>query len=198
MLRSNRFSMLLSLVVAFIGPQILFAEKPTPLEKATLTYEKSRDKAKESLLVNFDKAIKQAGRMTPVTKARKIREILEREKERFEDDGLIPWSQPMWTYMTLYLKQMQYADKALRRVYDSAIRDASQVGNSDMVKQLEAELDATLDYKPIAKWKHRDDNINHYYIKGHILQPDSKATWTIGSGGVLIHRWSDPRAPGGA
>jgi len=173
------------------------------LKKAREDYVKAIKDADAKLVQKFEKAIDQVPNMKlAADKKVELQDVLKAEKKRFEEDGLIPWSQPMWSYVEIYLQSVHSAQAQLRKSYNVEIDKAVKAKNEAAARDLVAELNSTLDIKPVARWEHHVGNdergTNILYSNGTSNNKDSKNTWTFNKNGVLVMKWPNTQAPGGA
>jgi hypothetical protein len=180
-------------------------EPPTEIEKARSAWEKAREKHQAELLKRFDDAaeriIKQ--KLSAEERAKRV-EVVKAEKERFEKDGLIPWSESMRPHLAGYQKNLALAEAPLKTAFDRGIDRALKAKNATEVNRLRADLAAALDAKVVATWYHTPPpgfglppGELRLYSNGRIGSPDAKATWSF-QNGTLTLRWPNATAPGGA
>jgi Tol biopolymer transport system component/serine/threonine protein kinase len=173
----------------------------SPEARASRAFEKANKGAKDALLAGFDAALdKLAKSKRAVDQRLKMIDAVKEEKKRFEQDGLFPWSEPMWAHIAKYLATKNRAENNLRAVYKSRINAELKAKNNTKVEELRTELKNLTVPKVIAKWKYIIDG---KYAGDHLLYSnrrigngDGPATWNLLKG-VLILTFPDPKAPGG-
>src|SRR5262249_55944890 len=127
-------------------------EPPTEIEKARSAYDKAREKHQAELLKRFDEAAERITKQKLGAEERAKRvEVVKAEKERFEKQGLIPWSEWMRAYLAGYQKNLALAETPLRKAFDRAIDQALKAKNTEEVNRLRAALPAALDAKGVAR-----------------------------------------------
>ncbi|HTU22083.1 MAG TPA: family 16 glycoside hydrolase [Gemmataceae bacterium] len=173
-----------------------------PKDVAAKDYEKSCIAARASLLKAFDIALAQLAKRKGSTEARlTMIQIVKEEKERFENRGLIPWSEPMRQFVERYFVVLAAAQGKLSRLYESLIDAQLRKKNASKIEDLRAELKTRLDIRVLARWRYflngRGRGLVALCSNGRIGNSEGKATWSYANG-VLILRWPDPRAPKGA
>src|SRR6185437_1453147 len=105
-----------------VSPSRLPEDKLTPEAKATKAFEKSREDARAKLLAEFDAALDRLAKSKGSTEQRlKLIDAVKEEKKRFENGGMIPWSEPMRPYLAKYFVSTNTAETKLRRAYNSLI-----------------------------------------------------------------------------
>jgi hypothetical protein len=179
-------------------------DQSTEIAKALAAYEKAKEKHQGELLKHFDDAadrIANKQKLGAEERAKRV-EAVKAEKERFEKQGLIPWSEPMRPHLASYQKNVALAEAPLKKAFDRAIDRALKAKDNEQVNRLRADLATALDVKVVAAWFHKTEvpGSGHeikLYSSGKIGGPDSRATWTF-QNGVLTLRWPEPTAPGGA
>jgi hypothetical protein len=196
--------MFVALVIASAGLRAVGADDPpTDLDKARLTYDKAREKHRTELLKHFDDELDRIPKQKLAAEERAKRiDIVKAEKERFEKEGLIPWSESMRAHLAGYQKNLALAETSLRKAFDREIDRALKAKNAEEVNRLRADLAKALDANVVATWSHKPPpglppGTLRLYSNGKIGSPDAKATWSF-QGGTLTLRWPDPTAPGGA
>jgi hypothetical protein len=126
-------------------------------------------------------------------------DALKEEKQRFENRGLIPWSQRMRPHVAPYLTAVKAAQDNLHRAYDPLIGAQLRAKNESKVAELRADLKYRLDVKVMAKWKHFANGRLHHtvvlYSNGTFDNIDGKAAWSY-SKGVLVFASPARMAPG--
>lgn len=179
---------------------------PPEAKEAAKAFNKSCDDARAKLLAKFDTALDQLAKIKGSTEQRlKLIEAVKAEKKRFDNSGLIPWSEPMRPYLAKYFAAVSAAEGKLRRAYNSLIHAQRRAKNERMVADLQADLKSLIAARLVARWRViRDGRTPGYivalYSNGIIHDGNGNATsgtWVY-SEGVLIFRWPDPKAPGGA
>lgn len=175
---------------------------PEPKQLPAKDYEPSCQAARTKLLKGFDTAIDALAKMNgSVSERLKWKDIVEKEKARFETRGLIPWSKPMRPYVDRYLASLKTAQRNLRAVYDALIDNELRARNDNRADQLRLELKKRLDVKVLAKWRHIVNGrgpgvIYTLYSNGKINDIEGQNPWNFNEG-VLTFRWPTPNAPGG-
>jgi tetratricopeptide (TPR) repeat protein len=168
---------------------------PDAKDAATKVYDKACTDARAKLLAAFD------AELHKLAKQKDWADALKEEKQRFESRGLIPWSAPMRPHVDLYINTLTAARDRLRRVYKSLIDAQVKAKSMSTASDLKEELKLRLDIKVMAKWNHFvNARLNHtvvLYSNGATDNVDGESSWSY-SKGVLVLRWPNPRAPGGA
>jgi hypothetical protein len=180
-------------------------DPPTEIEKARSAYKKAREKQQAELLKRFEDAADQIIKLKLGAEERAKRvEVVKAEKERFEKEGLIPWSEAMRGHLAGYQKNLALAEAALSKAFETAMDRALRAKNTEEVNRLRADLTAALDAKIVATWHHTPPTgfglpaaDLRLYSNGKIGSPDAKATWSF-QNGTLTLKWPNPMAPGGA
>jgi hypothetical protein len=177
------------------------SDLPPEAKAAAAAFEKSCAEAREKLLAEFDTALDRVAKAKGSADQRlKLIDALKEEKKRFENRGLIPWSEPMRPYLAKYFVSTSDAESKVRRVYKSLIDAQLRAKNESMVADLRADLENLVGIRIVARWKYFLDGrfvgIHSLCSNGRIGKSDAN-TWFY-SKGVLIFRWPNPNAPGGA
>jgi hypothetical protein len=165
-------------------------------------YKASCEAARAKLLQGFETEIEALRKQNrPVGEKLKSIDIVKKEKERFENRGLIPWSEPMRRHVDPYLDALTAAQKKLRIAYESLIEKELQARNDDQVENLRSEWKKRLDVKVMAQWRHivngnGPGRVYTLYSNGRINDSEGDAPWEYAKG-VLIFAWSAPNAPEG-
>ena len=176
---------------------------PPQAKETAQAFDKSRQDARATLLADFDTVVDRLEKMNGSTEQRlKLIDVVKEEKKRFENSGLIPWSEPMRPYLAKYFAATSAAEDNLRRAYHSLIDAQLKAKNESMAADLKADLSNLLNVRVVARWRDFRDGkfefINSLYSNGRIGKIDGKTTWSYAKG-VLIQRWPNrPEAPGGA
>jgi len=119
----------------------------SPVAAARSAFEDAVQMARKRLLASFDAAIAEATQSpdkadgTPGSTAVAM---LTQEKQRFEKQGLVPWSRPMWKAVGEYLD----AVNAARTTVHAALPAEAMPGD----------LRDKVDKQVVAKWRHRPGN----------------------------------------
>lgn len=177
-------------------------EPPRHLKEARSAYEKARDKQRDELLRRFDDAVEGIGKQRQRGEERAKRvDVVNAERERFEKEGLIPWSEPMRHYLAGYQKNLKQAEDSLKKVYNTDIDKALRAKENHGVNQLRADLAVILDVKVVATWSHANERGDKEEIKlysnGKMRDPDGGSAWAFRNG-TLTLTWPNAVAPGGA
>jgi len=196
----------LSILVLISAPPIFLGsarsgdDKPLVLEKAQEAYTNAVKDADTKLLQKFEKSSDQvANRKLPPEQRIALIDALKVENKRFDDSGLVPWSEPMWHFLLPYLQSRQSAESKLRKSYNIEIDKAIKAKDDEKVKDLRAELKSKSGVKIIAKWKHNDGpQPIVFYSNGMINDEDGPGTWNIGPNSKLTLIWPNAQAPKGA
>jgi serine/threonine protein kinase len=173
-----------------------------PEAKATKAFEKSREEARAKLLAEFDAVLNRLAKDKGSTEQRlKLIDAVKEEKKRFENRGWIPWSEPMRPFLAKYFVSTGDAESKVRHAYNSLIDEQLRAKNESMVADLRADLKKLLGVGLMARWRvfrdGRPQGIFSLYSNGRINNINGNGTWVY-SKGVLIYRWPDSKAPGGA
>jgi hypothetical protein len=174
---------------------------PDAKEAAAKLYEKSCADARTKLLAAFDAELDKLAKQTGSAEKRlKDIEALKEEKQRFENRGLIPWSQSMRRHVDPYLTALKAAQAKLHRAYDPLIGAQLRAKNDSKAAELRADLKYRLDVKVMAKWNHFANGRLHHtvvlYSNMAFDNIDGKTTWSYGKG-VLVFAAPAPNGPGG-
>ncbi|HEY7425838.1 MAG TPA: family 16 glycoside hydrolase [Gemmataceae bacterium] len=174
---------------------------PPEAKEAAKAFEKSCADAREKFLAEFDTALDRVAKAKGSTEQRvKLINAIKEEKKRFEDRGLIPWSEPMRPFLAKYFASTSVAESKVRRVYNSLIDAQLRAKNESQVADLRADLENLVRARIVARWRHflngRPSGIPSLYSNGRVNNINGDATWTY-SKGVLIYRFPNPKAPGG-
>jgi hypothetical protein len=176
------------------------------LDRARAAYKDAVEKCRQTLLEQLDKR-EEAARKDGI---KKVVDQAKAEREAFTERGELPKG----AAAAAYRKGLKTAAVAMEAAYQTAIKEytrAREDGKAQAVeremKQFKAEADAKPAPRPpyvVATWVHQVMNrgkvsrsTHKLYSNGHINSPDSPATWQRKEN-VLILRWPDPGAPGGA
>jgi hypothetical protein len=184
-------------VVTSVGVSAVADGRSTDIERAVEEYDEQAGEARDSLLENFDTALGRLSSRTQgldVDERLKLIEVVSEEKERFETQGLIPWSLPMRSYLAAHQRRISVAETRLRRVYQLAIKRALRADDQDQVSQLQADLNAVLQPQVVAVWQHRfgrGPRRTLLYSNGRINAADSADTWSFRDG-ILTLVWVAP------
>jgi hypothetical protein len=174
------------------------AAPQTELDRVRAERERSADAARKKLLAQFDATIT---RLTKAEVPAVPPAVVMAEKQRFEQRGLLPWSEPMRTYMTGYLHAVRSARDSLVDAYVAEIDEQDRQQNMVKGNALRAELAALQADQVVARWSHQvrdgDPGVIDLYANGRIVHPQSENTWTF-EGGILVLRWPNDNALGGA
>jgi tRNA A-37 threonylcarbamoyl transferase component Bud32 len=183
---------------------------PEGKELPTKDYKTSCEAARTKLLKEFDTVIAELRkRNDSVEEKLKRIDLVKREKERFENRGLIPWSERMRPHVDRYLASLGRAQENLRAAYEPQIDKALRAGNDKEVDRLRAEWKRRLDVKVMARWRHfaigRGSLIVTLYSNGSINnsdvivpRPQINDIWNYDfKDDVLSFRWCAPDRPGG-
>jgi hypothetical protein len=165
------------------------ATEPPPggdIASARRDYEQSLEKARELLLSNLDMLIESLGKKTKAD-ARATFERLRMERERFEKNGLVPWSEPTWDATGRYLDALVHAHERLR----------SRIS----AEQMPDDLRQAVSTQVIARWNHHPKHRPEpaavaLFANGKLGTADGDNTWSF-SKGKLTFRWKNAQAPGG-
>jgi hypothetical protein len=165
-------------------------------------YEASCEATRAKLLQGFDTEIDALTKQNrSVDEKLKWIDIVRKEKDRFENGGLLPWSEPMRRHVDPYLDSLTAAQKKLREAYESLIDKELRARNDKQVDHLRSEWKKRLDVKMMAQWRHIVNGrgpgaVHTLYSNGKINSSDGDAVWQYARG-VLIFGWPDSNAPGG-
>lgn len=193
-----------SFLMVAISASGVFAADDTPtLKQAREKYAKATSEAETKLMEKFDKSIEQVtNQKVPTEQKVALLDVLKAEKKRFDENGLIPMSEPMWPFVQTYLERVQAAESQLRKSYSPDIEKAIKAKKEEVVKDLRVDLSNAIAPKVVAWWRHQPANGPEgkiaLYSNGKIGDPDGQATWTLKNNGTLALRWPNPKAPGGA
>jgi tRNA A-37 threonylcarbamoyl transferase component Bud32 len=172
----------------------------TEIEKARAQLERSRQEARNKLLAGFDSTFKHLVRADRSGGGEKAMiEVVKAERKRFDQRGLLPWSEPMRPYMLAYLHAVRAARDAVGQVYGAEIDELVRQKQGEKADQLRAELRGLPGGEVVARWTHHwagNSKVIGLCANGKIDDPDSENSWTF-EGGVLSLRWPNPDAPGG-
>jgi hypothetical protein len=175
-------------------------EPPTGLDKARSAYDKAREKHRGELLKRFDEVVERITTQKSGAEERAKRiDVVNAEKERFEKDGLIPWSESMRPHLVTYQKNLGLAEAPLRKAFDREIDLALKAKDGEQVNKLRTDLAIALDVKVVATWTHDAAGLKSetkLYSNGKLHSPNHKATWTF-QNGVLALKWPNAAIPGG-
>jgi hypothetical protein len=177
-------------------------EEKGPLARALADYDEAKKKPRETMLKTFDDTIQRINtqRTDAAARAKQV-DVLKIEKDRFEKHALLPWSQPMWPSVGIYLKNCAVAEAPLRKAFDTAIDQALRAKDNDEANRLRSTLAEALDVRVVATWHGArlgaPGGDMRLYSNGKIGNPEGKSTWSFANGGVITFRHADPTAPGG-
>jgi hypothetical protein len=179
---------------------------PPETKSAVKAFDKAREDARAKLLAEFDTALDRLAKLRGSTQQRlMLIEAVKEEKMRFENSGLIPWSEPMRPYLPKYFLSIGKAEEELRRAYSSLIDAQLRAKKESTIADLQADLTKVIGVQLWARWRHslngKSQGVCCLYsngtIHGIIDEKVFKGTWSFANG-VFIYRWPDPKAPGGA
>ncbi len=188
------------------APGSVASSLPAEAKEAAKAYKTACAEARTKLLADFDTAVERLAKMEGDTEPRlKLIEAVKSEKKRFDNKGLLPWSEPMRPFLAKYFSSLGAAEEKLRRVYGSLASAQLKAKKESKVAELQADLENLIGVRLLARWRHflngRPQGINCLYSDGKIhaiINGNAiKGTWTFAKG-VFIYRWPDPKAPGGA
>jgi hypothetical protein len=176
------------------------------LDKARAAYQDEAARLRQALLDQLDKR-EEAARTDGNKK--QVDEV-KAQREAFADRGELPKMVPTDSYR----QGLKSAVATLEVAYNAAIKDYTKASEDkkaqaveDELKEFRKESESTSAKKPVvvATWVHEvrmngkivSRSTHRMYSNGHINTPDSPATWKL-RGNLLILRWPNARAPGGA
>ncbi len=143
--------------------------------------EDSLQRAQNRLLASFDQAIGQLERSTDNSDGKSgatTLAILKEEKQRFEKQGLIPWSEPMWKAVGEYLSSVA----AARATVHAAISEAD----------MPTDLRDLVDRQVVARWNHRPGNRKlAFYSSGKFGDVARNNLWSFADGHLTLHWFND-------
>ena len=172
------------------------------IDQAEAEMEHSRDEARKKLLANFDATLKRLEKGDPTAEVTALLDAVKAERNRFEKQSLLPWSEPMRTYMMAYLHSMRAARDTLGHAYTAEIEEQVRQENEDKAAQFRTKLQSIEADEVVARLRHQvgndadNSNVISLYANGKIGHPQSDNSWTF-EGDVLSLRWPNPDAPGG-
>jgi hypothetical protein len=127
-------------------------------------------------------------------------EVVKAEKKRFENSGLIPWSELMRPCLARYFTSIRTAEEKLRRTYIKLINAQLKAKNEGMARDLQADLEKLVFVRLLARWRAylngKDQGIASLYSNRTINNINGNATWSY-ENGVLTYLWPNSKAPGG-
>ncbi|QDU61740.1 hypothetical protein Pan216_26030 [Planctomycetes bacterium Pan216] len=200
---SNVHHLVIVLLSAWSVAAAVADDPPSATKEALDAYRRLVGSAREEMLTGFDVVLRKLPSQTQrlgESEQYRLSKLIDDEKLRFKSEGLIPWSLPMRPYLDQYRRTMSKAQDRLRRVYDTAIKQATQSGDTNQADILLAELEGTIKPQVVAVWRHnagRGGRRKLFYSNGKISEPDAANQWTFQRGNLLLV-WKDPKAPGGA
>ena len=143
------------------------------------SFEGSMQSARNRLLASFDAAIKEldGAAINGNDKSAALAVVtLKEEKQRFERDGLIPWSRPMWKAAGEYLDSV---GAAVATVHAAIAGD------------MPADLRDMVDKRVVAKWRHQPGNrLLVFYAGGKFVTGGHQHSWSFADGHLTFH-WQD-------
>jgi hypothetical protein len=159
-------------------------ELATPqVAAARSAFEDAVQRARRRLLASFDAAIAEAAASANNADGRSgttALAVLKEEKQRFETQGLVPWSKPMW--------------KAVGEYLDAIGAARSNVHEALSAEQMPGDLRDLVDRQVVAKWRHRPGNrLLVFYAGGTFVdkaRQDSQHSWSFTDGHFTYH-WQD-------
>jgi hypothetical protein len=173
-------------------------EPPPAIKSAKAAHQKAVNEARKKLLEAF------AGEVGKLEKKNKMDiekrlaliEVVEGEQKRFEEAGLIPWSEPMRPAALKYLNAVNGASAAARRAYTPVIERRLNT-DEKTVAALRADLTAVVSPKVVARWWHNQGGPMRLNSDRTINDPKDGHTWELRNDLRLVLRWRAPNAPGG-
>jgi len=180
---------------AFERPSLFDAE----LLKAEIKFETAMKKADETLLNRFDPEITRLKRSSH-SKDKELVDVVEQEKERFKQQGLVPWSRPMRKWLLQYGKELHDAQRAVGTSFDTAIERANKSHNDKLQAALIAEAGQVLAPREVATWqrsgkKGRVDRRIFYsdgtFAEGDRQEETASRFWTPPADDVLVLEFPD-------
>jgi serine/threonine protein kinase len=185
------------------GPSIARSTDGLPPEakEAAHAYEKACAEARTKFLAEFDSVLERLPKVKGTANARlKLIEAVKEEKNRFEDQGLIPWSEPMRSHLARYLTSTAAAEEKLRRAYNSVVIAQPKGKKEKMLSDLQADMANLIGVKVVARWRHfvngNPMGVNSLLSNGRVNNPGGNSTWSF-INGALVYRWPTAGAPGG-
>jgi hypothetical protein len=174
---------------------------PPEAKEAAHAYEKSCAEARTKLLADFDSVLERLPKIKGPSNARlKLIEAVKEEKNRFENQGLIPWSEPMRQHLAKYVTSITAAEERLRRAYNSVVISQPKGKKEKMLADLQADVSNVIGVKVLARWRHFGNGnqigVHSLFSNGRVNDPGGNSTWSFVNG-VLIYRWPAAGAPGG-
>ncbi|OWK40464.1 hypothetical protein [Fimbriiglobus ruber] len=162
-------------------------EHKSPWQAARATHAKEVKAAETKMTQSFDKETR--------TLAGSVLETVKVERKRFNEKGLVPWSQLMRPHTQDYLFEINAADAKLKAAFD-ALADKANSKDEPSAGNMRAELNSTSTVKIVARWRHRAGNgpfgVSSFYSNGKINTEDGESTWALSPGGKLVLKWPKP------
>jgi WD40 repeat protein len=147
------------------------ANLPARWAPIATSYDQALEQARGRLLAGFDKAITDLEHSGEKAAAL---ETLRKEKQRFAEHGLVPWSEPMWAGVGEYLN-------ALAEARNAAHAAAGQDAMPDSLRD-------RIDKQVLAHWKHQPGNRRlAFYSSGHFGDVNRDNSWTFENGRLILH-----------
>jgi serine/threonine protein kinase len=177
------------------------------LDRARTTYKEETEKWRQTVRDYLDKREETARK----DGKKDLLDQVKADREAFAARGELPRSMPA----AAYRRGLKTAAATMEAAYNTAIKEYIKARKDERAQDVEQELkrfQTNAETKPVPKkpyvaavWVHEvrmngkvvGRSTHKMYSNGHINSPDSPATWTL-QGNVLILRWPNPRAPGGA
>jgi tRNA A-37 threonylcarbamoyl transferase component Bud32 len=176
------------------------------LDKAREAYEADYEKLRKEMLDSFQEkedAARKDGN-------KKVVDQVKTEREAFENRNQLPRVVPSAPYE----QGLKKAVVAMETAYEAAIKEYTRANEDAKGRSVEEELkqfkkDSTPRPKApvvVATYAYEVRNpkgvlasraTHKLYSNGHVDAPNSPATWQA-KGNVIVFRWPDPKAPGGA
>ncbi len=183
------------------GPQ-LPANLQAELDKATRKYQQECAENGKKLLGAIDRAIERVRRAKALSgeSQRQLLKVLTRERDAFEKEGAIPFSQaseqlPMRSASREFMRVWRIEQIRLMKVYEKGIAHFIRAKDDKAAEQHRAQMDKALAPKVVAVWSCHGVNFRRDFTwtllsNGTVREADPPATWELEGNGMVIRNGS--------
>lgn len=173
------------------------------LEQIDEDYEKALNAAIDQMKKDFLLAKNKLPSLDIKNSERKVlSDALEAESSRFEEQRLVPFSEPMRGSTAIFIRATTLARNKAIEGYSRLILQAERRGEKDVANSLKKLMNDRFQPFVAARWRHQVGGNRPGEVvclsNGRIGSADSAETWTLTTRGRLQFRWPNKSAPKGA
>ncbi|MCA9047909.1 MAG: hypothetical protein KDA89_04235 [Planctomycetaceae bacterium] len=172
------------------------------VEKIAEDHKTSRQAAASKLNNQFDAALKRVpkAKMSAEQKLR-AQEVLRAEQKRFQEHGVIPFSQALCSSSVKYLQEFNKCDLLAQNKFAELILKLDDRLTEAELTKLKQLGDGLLKPVVVARWSHQTGANPRGTVtllsNGRIGAADSPNHWILLTTGRIQFRWPNAAAPGG-